>query len=394
MTSFTGTTDNGQEIVYTDSKRHMYWLIIISPMIALASIWLYFALDKNPLVTLIPMLFFYAFPPLMDAIMGEDPHNPPEEVVNAMMADNYYRFTVHSMVYIAIAVFLAFVVFVGTQDLPWWAILALIIGVGSNSGGVMVMTHELGHKANKLDRLSAKIGNMIMGYGHFNIEHNKGHHTWVATPEDPASSRMGENFYAFMVRELSGTFKRGTTYEKARLEKQGRHFWSVHNDVLQVYAVTLGFLGLFTFLFGPAILLFLLPHHFLAWLALTQANYVEHYGLKREKMANGKYERCKPHHSWNTNHTYSNLLSFHLQRHSDHHAYPQRPYQVLRDYENVPTLPTGYGGCFAMAFMPPIWFAVMDKKVMEWAGGDLSKVNIDPKAKEKLTKRWGTPAQA
>jgi len=128
MISFTGTAENGQDIIYTDSKRHMYWLIIISPMVALASIWLYFALDKNPLVTLVPMLFFYAFTPLMDAIMGEDPHNPPEEVVNAMMADNYYRFTVHSMVYIAIAVFLAFVVFVGTQDLPWWAIVALIIG--------------------------------------------------------------------------------------------------------------------------------------------------------------------------------------------------------------------------------------------------------------------------
>ena len=389
MTSFTGTADNGQEIVYRDSKRHMYWLIIISPMVALSSIWLYFALDKNPFVTLIPMLFFYAFTPLMDAIMGEDPHNPPEEVVNAMMADNYYRFTVHSMVYIAIAVFLAFVVFVGTQDLPWWAILALIIGVGSNSGGVMVMTHELGHKANKLDRLSAKIGNMIMGYGHFNIEHNKGHHTWVATPEDPASSRMGENFYAFMVRELSGTFKRGTSYEKVRLEKQGRSFWSVHNDVLQIYAVTLGLIALFTFLFGPTILLFLIPHHFLAWLALTQANYVEHYGLKREKLANGKYERCQPKHSWNTNHTYSNLLSFHLQRHSDHHAYPQRPYQVLRDYKNVPSLPTGYGGCFAMAFFPPLWFAVMDKKVMEWAGGDLSKVNVNPKAMARLEKQWG-----
>ena len=340
------------------------------------------------------MLFFYAFTPLMDAIMGEDPHNPPEEVVNAMIADNYYRFTVHSMVYIAIAVFLAFVVFVGTQDLPWWAILALIIGVGANSGGVMVMTHELGHKANKLDRLSAKIGNMLMGYGHFNIEHNKGHHTWVATPEDPASSRMGENFYAFMVRELTGAFKRGTNYEKARLEKQGRSYWSVHNDVLQVYAVTLGLTALFTVFFGPAILLFLIPHHFLAWLALTQANYVEHYGLKREKLANGKYERCQPKHSWNTNHTYSNLLSFHLQRHSDHHAFPQRPYQVLRDYKNVPTLPTGYAGCFAMAFFPPLWFSVMDKKVVDWADGDLSKININPKAMARLEKRWGQPVEA
>ena len=184
MTSFAGTAESGAEIIYTDRKRHMYWLILISPFMSLSSIWLYFALDKNPLVTLIPMLFFYIFTPLMDAVMGEDPHNPPEEVVDAMTADNYYRVMVHSMVFVAIALFLAFVVFVGTQDLPVWAILALIIGVGANSGGVMVMTHELGHKANKLDRLTAKIGNMLMGYGHFNIEHNKGHHTWVATPED------------------------------------------------------------------------------------------------------------------------------------------------------------------------------------------------------------------
>ena len=388
MTSFAGTAESGAEIIYTDRKRHMYWLILISPFMSLSSIWLYFALDKNPLVTLIPMLFFYIFTPLMDAVMGEDPHNPPEEVVDAMTADNYYRVMVHSMVFVAIALFLAFVVFVGTQDLPVWAILALIIGVGANSGGVMVMTHELGHKANKLDRLTAKIGNMLMGYGHFNIEHNKGHHTWVATPEDPASSRMGENFYSFMVRELTGTFKRGIGYEKARLARKGKGFWSIHNDVLQVYAVTLGVAVFFAFLFGPAILLFLIPHHFLAWLALTQANYVEHYGLLREKKANGKYERCQPHHSWNTNHTYSNLLSFHLQRHSDHHAFPQRAYQVLRDYEDVPKLPTGYGGCFAMAFFPPLWFKVMDKRVMEWSGGDLSKVNIHEPARARIMARW------
>ena len=388
MTSFTGTAETGAEIIYTDRKRHMYWLILIPPMVSFSSIWLYFALDKNPFVTLIPMLFFYTFIPLMDAIMGEDPHNPPEEVVEAMTADNYYRFTVHAMVFVAIALFLAFVVFVGTQDLPFWAIFALIIGVGANSGGVMVMTHELGHKANKTDRLTAKIGNMLMGYGHFNIEHNKGHHTWVATPEDPASSRMGENFYSFMVRELTGTFKRGIGYEKDRLARKGKGFWSIHNDVLQVYAVTLAMTALFTVLFGPAILLFLIPHHFLAWLALTQANYVEHYGLLREKKPNGKYERCQPHHSWNTNHTYSNLLSFHLQRHSDHHAFPQRAYQVLRDYEDVPKLPTGYPGCFAMAFFPPLWFKVMDKRVMEWSGGDLSKVNVHEPARARIKVRW------
>ena len=388
MTSFTGTAENGNQVVYTDHKRHMYWLILIAPAVSWMSIWLYFVLDKNPIVTFIPALFFYIATPIIDAIVGEDPHNPPEEVVSAMAADNYYRFTVHTLVAVSIVNFLAFVVFVGTQSLPWWAILALIFGVGAGSGGVMTMTHELGHKANKLDRLTAKIGNMIMGYGHFNIEHNKGHHTWVATPEDPASSRLGESFYAFMLRELSGAFKRGISYERERLHRQGRSFWSVHNDVLQVYAVTLGIAAIFVVIFTPAILLFLIPHHFLAWLALTQANYIEHYGLMRAKKPNGKYERCQPKHSWNTNHTYSNLLSFHLQRHSDHHAYPQRPYQVLRDYEDVPTLPTGYGGCFAMAFIPPLWFKVMDRRVMKWADGDLSKVNMHEPARRRLEARW------
>ena len=84
------------------------------------------------------------------------------------------------------------------------------------------------------------------------------------------------------------------------------------------------------------------------------------------------------------------MLSFHLQRHSDHHAYPQRPYQVLRDYKDVPTLPTGYGGCFAIAFFPPLWFKMMDKRVMAWSKGDITKVNIDPKKKEKLYKKWGS----
>ncbi|MDG1521545.1 MAG: alkane 1-monooxygenase [Hellea sp.] len=389
MTTFMGLTENGSEVIYADKKRHLYWVILASPVISWLSIYLFFTFDKNPIFTLMPMLFFYIFTPLMDFFIGEDEHNPPEEVVNAMMADNYYRFIVHSLIIVSIMLYISFVIFVGTQQLPWWSIIALIIGIGANSGGVMVMTHELGHKSNKLDRFSAKIGNMIMGYGHFNIEHNKGHHTWVATPEDPASSRMGENFYAFMLRELSGTFKRGVNYEMKRLKNSGKGFWCLENDLLQVYTITFISLLIFAYMFGISILIFLIPHHFVAWLALTQANYIEHYGLMRKKLSNGKYERCQPKHSWNTNHTYSNLLSFHLQRHSDHHAYPMRAYQVLRDYDDVPSLPTGYGGCFALAFVPPLWFAIMDKRVMKWAGNDINNVNINTKKEKLLREKWG-----
>jgi alkane 1-monooxygenase len=122
----------------------------------------------------------------------------------------------------------------------------------------------------------------------------------------------------------------------------------------------------------------LLVHHAVAWSQLTFANYVEHYGLKRQKRADGRYEPCQPHHSWNTNHRVSNLLLFHLQRHSDHHANPMRPYQALRNFDELPRLPSGYPGCYWLAAFPPLWFRVMDPKVIAWANGDLSRTNLDP----------------
>lgn len=394
MTSFTGTADDGSTVNYVDRKRHLWWLGHVGTIVILGSIWLYFALGKNPITTLIPVLYIYIITPIIDKIMGVDDYNTPEAVVPAMMKDNYYRFQVHSHIPIFFINFAAYVWFVGTQDLPAWAVIALIIGMGSASGGILAITHELGHKSNKWDRRHAKIGNMLLGYGHFNIEHNRGHHVWVSTPEDPASSRMGESIYRFAMRELPGTIRRGLHHEKRRLAAQGRGFWTIHNDVLQVYAVTLSLIIATAFIFGPNILWYVIPHHMIGWYALTQANYVEHYGLMRQKKPNGKYEKTQPRHSWNTNHLWSNMALFHLQRHSDHHAFPLRPYQVLRNFDDLPSLPSGYGGCFAMAAIPPLWYKVMNPKVMEWADGDITKVNIDPKHKDKLYAKYGTPLQS
>uniref|UniRef100_UPI00345933BE fatty acid desaturase n=1 Tax=uncultured Bradyrhizobium sp. TaxID=199684 RepID=UPI00345933BE len=125
---------------------------------------------------------------------------------------------------------------------------------------------------------------------------------------------------------------------------------------------------------------FIVAHHFLGWYALTQANYVEHYGLLREKLPNGRYQAVEPRHSWNTNHIVSNLMTLHLQRHSDHHANPMRPYQSLRDFDDIPRLPNGYTGMFGLAAIPPLWFRVMDPKALAWAGGDKSKLNLGDRA--------------
>jgi len=136
---------------------------------------------------------------------------------------------------------------------------------------------------------------------------------------------------------------------------------------------------------------FLAIHNFLAWWQLTSANYIEHYGLLRQKEPSGKYERCQPHHSWNSNHKYTNLVLFHLERHSDHHAHPTRRYQSLRNFKDVPRLPNGYNGMFPLAYVPPLWFRVMDPRLMALPhiDGDMTRVNIDPDKKEALHAKYG-----
>ena len=385
--SFSGKAADGSTVTYSDSKRYLWFfsfaLALVTPLTVAAYFW-----TGSVLTVLIPTIYMYVFIPLFDLIVGEDLNNPPEEVVEAMAADPFYRILLHAAVPVFYASFFVAAWFVGTQDLPWWAIIVFAYGVGAMHGDVLTIGHELGHKTNATDRFSAKLINAIIGYGHFCIEHNRGHHVWVSTPEDPASSRMGESIYQFAGRELPGTFKRGWEHERLRLSKSGRSFWSPSNEILQGYAITLTIALASIALFGWHMIPFLVIHHFTGWFALTQANYVEHYGLLRQKLPNGRYEPVQPRHSWNTNHIVSNLLLFHLQRHSDHHANALRPYQALRNFPDLPRLPSGYPGTYALAMIPAIWFRVMDPKVMAWAGGDITKVNVSPARQASLYRRY------
>jgi alkane 1-monooxygenase len=350
---------------------------------------LYFASGGNPLMAWLPLFYTFVVVPILDVIFGEDVHNPPEEVVPLMSQDNYYRYLLYVGIALLFTNFFAVAWFIGTHSLPWWAYLALTLGTGFASADAILIGHELGHKQDRKDRTAAQIANGLVGYGHFCIEHNRGHHVHVATPEDCVSARMGESIYRFVLREVPGAFRRGWWLEKERLAKLGAGTWSLQNEVLQSWVLT-GVIGVsLLIVFGWIVLPFLIIHHLYAWYGLTQANYVEHYGLLRQKLPGGRYELPEPHHSWNTNHIYSNLVSFHLQRHSDHHANALRPYQALRDFADLPRLPSGYPGCFGLAAIPWLWFKVMDPKVMQWAGGDIAKVNVDPRRKATLYARYG-----
>jgi alkane 1-monooxygenase len=263
------------------------------------------------------------------------------------------------------------------------------MSAGLSSVDALTVGHELGHKSGRVARFFAHAALALGAYGHFRIEHNRGHHAQVATPEDSASARRGESVYRFALRELPGAILRGWRLEAQRLARRGHSAWSWRNEVLISWLLSAAIAAAVVVAYGTVLVWFLLIHHAQAWYGLTQANYVEHYGLLRQKLPSGAYEPVAPRHSWNTNHIFSNLLLFHLQRHSDHHAHALRPYQALRDWEGLPRLPNGYPGCFGLAAVPRLWFSVMDPKLLEWAGGDIEKVNLDPKHAAELRTRHG-----
>jgi alkane 1-monooxygenase len=373
---------------YRDRKRYAWLLSVLAPLAAPAGPWLY--LQTGQTVWLWAFLaFFYLGMPVLDRLFGEDRSNPPESAVPALEADPYYRYITWAVVPLLWFGFVFNVVFLATHALSWPLWLAVVLTTGNILGFGLNLGHELGHKKTWIDRKLSLLTLALGGYGHFSVEHNRGHHRWVATPEDPASSRMGESIWRFVRREMPGAFFRAWGLEKQRLARRGQGVWHPDNEILQGACITLTLYGTLVALFGVALIPVLALIALWGAFQLTSANYIEHYGLVRKKLDQGRYERTQPHHSWNSNHVASNLALFHLQRHSDHHAHPTRCYQSLRDFPELPTLPVGYFGMFLLAYVPPLWFRVMNPRLIEAVGGDASRINFDPARRAKLMQQYG-----
>ncbi len=379
------------EISYRDKKRFLWFGSLVLTLVPLPFVYA-FTQTQNYFILLSPIWIVFILVPIMDFIVGEDRSNPPEQIVPQLEADPYYKNLLALMIPFHFILVVIAAWLLSSYSVPWWAYIGFSLLIGMYSGLGINTAHEIGHKTTLRERFLSRIALAPSGYGHFCIEHNVGHHRDVATPEDPASSRMGESIYRFMLREIPGAAKRGWSAEKDRLEKRGFGFWSRHNHILQSYALTVIFQVSLVVIFGWMTIVFLMIHNATAWFQLTSANYIEHYGLLRDKKENGRYERCKPHHSWNANHLFSNILFFQLERHSDHHANAKRSYQCLRTFDNLPELPTGYGGMYLLAYFPSLWFKVMDKRLLQipHINGDLSKVNIDPKYADQIHDKWNS----
>ncbi len=377
-------------VEYRDRKRWWWCLSIVFPLLPLAGVAAH-AVSGVEIALALPLVISYGLLPLLDMLIGEDRNNPPEVIVLQLEADAYYRWLTWATVPLHFVALIGCAWWAGTQALSWWALVLLAYVAGAGSGLGINTGHELGHKPTVAEQWLARLVLAVPAYGHFTVEHVRGHHRWVSTPEDHASARMGENIYRFAWRELPGGIRRAWQLETQRLHREDRSSWSMHNTMLQSYAVSAVLQGGLVAAFGWVMLPFLAIHNLVAWWQLTSANYVEHYGLLRQRLADGRYEAPRPHHSWNTNHLVTNLVLFHLQRHSDHHAHPLRRYQSLRHFEQVPQLPSGYFGMFPLAYMPPLWFRVMDPRLLALphVQGKLARVNIDPRSRARIDARYG-----
>ncbi len=376
---------------WTDPKRYAWLLGLIVPLLPFIA-WVGVELTGFGAFWFFGPILVFAIFPALDLIVGMDAENPPDSIVKWLEQDRYYRWCTYAFIPIQYAGLIFACWLWADGGLSTLDSIGLALTMGMVSGIAINTAHELGHKRAELEKWLSKVALAQSGYGHFFIEHNRGHHVRVATPEDPASARLGESFWAFLPRTVSGSLRSAWGIERARLDRVGRSTLSIHNDILQAWAMTVGLFALLAVVFGPVVLPYLLLQAVLGFSLLEVVNYLEHYGLLRQRKEDGRYERCLPQHSWNSNNVASNVLLYHLQRHSDHHANPTRRYQALRHIEEAPQLPTGYAGMILLAWFPPVWRRVMDTRLLAHYGGDVSRANIQPRARRRVLGRYGAGA--
>ena len=256
-----------------------------------------------------------------------------------------------------------------TDHLHWAEDLALMFGVGVMSGVIgIVYSHELMHQKPRIERW---LGDLLLAsvlYSHFRSEHLQVHHRHVGTPRDPVTARLGEGFWAYFWRVLTHCPPSAFAAEAAMLARKGLPWWHRTNPFWRYAVLQAGMLALALAIAGPwGLFLFIWQAAIAIW-QLELTNYIEHYGLTRRHLGDGRYEPVRPHHSWNASHKASNWLMINLQRHSDHHTKPDRRFPLLQTYgtDQAPQLPYGYPALTTLAMVPPLWRRYMDPRVRAW----------------------------
>lgn len=350
------TTPNGTKATAASAFRWRYLLVFLLVAGPIAS-WM---LDPTGFLaggSWMGLVMIHLLVPALDALAGEDdevPLNGRTPLMNRLLPllclPAWY-----------LLLFWAMALESRASAWGWWG-LALSLGA---SGGILAINaaHELIHRPGRIERTAGAMLLVGVCYGAFKIEHVRGHHLRVATPLDSASARRGESVYAFIPRSVLGTLRHAWTLERDRLVAAGEQVWGPRNQWLRLAAASAGLALLIGGVFGATALALFLAASVVAVVELEIINYVEHYGLQRLQLPDGRFEPVTPAHSWNANTGVVNAFLFNLQRHADHHAHAGRDYLHLRSLPQAPTLPLGYGAMVLVALLPPLWRRLMDARL-------------------------------
>ena len=327
--------------------------------------------DYSTLLAAFSFFLVFVAVPIMDIVVGKDPVNPEPDNEQMLTGQTFYKLlTLACLPLMAICIFGSAYLLLQWEELSLLGQILFALSTGLVGGIVGInVSHELIHKNAQLEKVSGGLMLSLVCYAGFKVEHIYGHHIHVSTPQDASSSRLGQSLYQFLPRAYKDNFINAWTLQKTRLAKKGQKAFSVHNELIWYYGFSVLvslLMGAFFEFFGGSFLMgvdFFYLQSFMAFTLLEIINYIEHYGLHRNKNEKGRYERVNIQHSWNSNYLLTNMFLFQLQRHSDHHAYAARRYQVLRHHEESPQLPLGYAGMIVVSLVPPLWRAIMDPKV-------------------------------
>ena len=329
---------------------------LVTPLILIASSSL--GLLINPSWSVSPFIWVFILVPIIDLVL---PYlSKQDEDLKENMLHNF-------SILIILPCILFLIVFglivVSNSSISILVAAALGAAVGMSGGSIGITTaHELIHRQNKYMRGIGVLLLVLCCYGHFRIEHVYGHHKHVATKEDPATARRGENFYFYFIRCVINSVISSWNIEKNILDKKNINTLSLQNRMLHYFVLEIIFLFIAFFVAGINGLVFVIFHSFVSITLLELVNYIQHYGLER-KMENGKYERFTDHHSWNSRHISANWSTFNLGLHAEHHQSASKHYPLLSQEEKVIEMPANYSIMLIMALIPPLWFFVMNRKL-------------------------------
>lgn len=352
-------------------KKYGYFIYLMPLLLPSLSYYWAYETGFHTFFAFLTLLVVYLIVPIFDLILGKDPVNPEENQVPGMNQARFYRWlTLSCLPLYFICIFSSAYWLLNWPELTLIGQIGYVLSLGVVGGIIAInVGHELIHKNTKLEQVSGGLLLSLVSYAGFKIEHVYGHHVHVSTPEDASSSRFNQTLYEFLPRAYVHNFLNAWKLQQTRLAKKGKTLLSKDNELIWYYLHSIlvslllgGFFELLGSHFWLGVGVFFIQS-FVAFTLLEIINYIEHYGLHRRKMSTGKYERVTPEHSWNSNYFLTNMFLFQLQRHSDHHAYAARRYQVLRHYDESPQLPFGYATMFVIALFPALWKTIMNPRV-------------------------------